>query len=259
MKWLSLFKRNKEAKRYAIMDIGDSNFETQVIRRSYKSPVMVDFWAAWCVPCRQLGPVLEKIAEDPKSEFILAKLNTENNKRTAAKYQIRSIPAVKMFRNGQVVGEFTGNLPETTIRKFVGKANQLELPQSPQVKNKSEAQRLELAKKYLRKGRGFEAYLMLDGLPETVVSNEVVSLKTMARFIFDMEDGDAHTGLDELDAQYKTAVSAMKKKNPRLALEALHHALNIGESIDDEVTQGVINGIFTLLGQDHKLMKEFAS
>ncbi|MEM7336546.1 MAG: thioredoxin domain-containing protein [Chloroflexota bacterium] len=259
MKWLSLFKRNKEEKRYAIIDIGDSNFEYQVIRRSYKTPVMVDFWASWCVPCRQLGPVLERIAEDPKSEFILAKLNTESNKRSAAKYQIRSIPAVKMFRNGQVIGEFTGNLPESTIRKFADEANKILPPPPPQMKNLDGLQRVELAKKHLRKGRGFEAFLMLDGLPETAVTSETDALTKLAKFIYDLDDGDALTGLDELDQLYQTAVSALRKKNPRQAIESLNQALEVGEEIDADVTMNGINGIFALLGEDHKLTKELRS
>ncbi len=257
MKWLSLFKRNKEEKRLAIIDIGDSNFEQQVIRRSYKTPVMVDFWAAWCVPCRQLGPVLEKIAEDPTSTFILAKLNTEQHKRTASKYNIRSIPAVKMFRNGQIVGEFTGNLPESTIRDFAKKADTLIPPPSAQTKSLDVPQRIELAKKHLRKGRGFEAFILLDTLPETAVSSEITSLKQLAKFLYDMDDGDALTGIEELDELYKTAVSALRKKNPRKALEALYQALDIGESIDATITHSAIEGIFGLLGDEHKITKEF--
>ena len=113
MKLFGFLKKQRTPKRMAIIDVDDRCFESQVIRRSYKSTVVVDYWAAWCVPCRQLGPILERVAEDPQSDFILAKLNTEHNKKTATRYNIRSIPAVKAFRNGQVVHEFSGALPES--------------------------------------------------------------------------------------------------------------------------------------------------
>jgi thioredoxin-like negative regulator of GroEL len=71
MKWSRLFKKDRPQKRLAIIDVTDDSFKRQVIRRSYKTPVMVDYWAAWCGPCRQLGPILERLAEDPASDFIL--------------------------------------------------------------------------------------------------------------------------------------------------------------------------------------------
>ncbi len=76
MSWLSFLKKDKQEKRLAIIDVDDATFNQQVVQRSFKTTVVVDYWAAWCGPCRQLGPVLEKIAEEPDSQFILAKLNT---------------------------------------------------------------------------------------------------------------------------------------------------------------------------------------
>ena len=92
------------------MDVSTETFEQEVIERSQELPVVVDFWAAWCGPCRTLGPVLEHEAESRQGEFVLAKVDVDANQELAACYQVQGIPAVKAFRNGQIVAD-----PETVI------------------------------------------------------------------------------------------------------------------------------------------------
>ena len=90
------------------MDVTDETFYADVVMRSHELPVVVDFWADWCGPCKALAPILEKEIEARAGAVELAKLDVDANPQLAAHYDIRSIPAVKAFRNGQVVAEFTG-------------------------------------------------------------------------------------------------------------------------------------------------------
>jgi putative thioredoxin len=110
-----------------IIDVTAENFMAVVIEGSQQVPVLVDFWAPWCQPCQTLIPLLEKLANEYQGAFILAKLNTEEQQALAMQFQIRSIPAVKLFYQGQLIDEFMGVLPEPDIRTFLARVVQ---PQS---------------------------------------------------------------------------------------------------------------------------------
>lgn len=99
-----------------IIDVHQDNFEEAVLQASFNVPVMVDFWAPWCNPCKMLMPVVTKLAEEYEGQFILAKVNVDENQPLATQFNARSVPAVKIFRNGAVVDEFMGAQPEGNVR-----------------------------------------------------------------------------------------------------------------------------------------------
>ncbi len=182
------------------MSLNVKNFEEEVIQRSVSIPVLVDFWADWCGPCRILSPVLETLAEKHKQEWELKKLNTEEFPDIAAQYDIRSIPNVKLFSNGSVINEFVGALPESSIEQWLRRA----LPDKY-------ARELDQAEALIRNQQYEDARMLIE--PIFAASQEHERARTLLAFALLSTDRkravDLVAGIDE-SSKYSDSVNTIK-------------------------------------------------
>src|SRR5262249_25166923 len=202
-----------------VFDVDEAQFEKRVIERSREVPVVVDFWAEWCGPCRTLSPALEKAAAKREGKVELAKVDTDRNPNLAMTFQTASIPAVKAFRNGQIVAEFTGAIPPARVEEFFDglvpseadelassddeaswrKALQLD-PRNSQAAQK-------LGRALLARGENDEALSLLEPLEGDFVAEGLVARAKLTA------DGD--------DADLMSAFEAWDDGDPGAALETL--------------------------------------
>jgi putative thioredoxin len=185
------------------MDVNASTFEHDVIEASAEVPVLVDFWAPWCGPCKALGPILEKLEREYGGRFRLAKINSDENQELSQVFGVRSIPAVIAFRNGKPVSQFLGAQPESQVRQFIERV----LPSA-------EDQKLAQAQALVAEGKFDEAERLLDEIPAHINWEAAVdTLRAAIRF--------ARSGGNAAELQQKVAANPADHE-ARLALAQLH-------------------------------------
>lgn len=104
------------------INVNDSNFKKEVIEKSKEKPVLVDFWATWCPPCRMLSPLIEEISKEMKDKIIVAKADTANCPMTCQEFEVMSIPALKIFKNGKVIAETVGYMPKSALVEWINES-----------------------------------------------------------------------------------------------------------------------------------------
>ena len=244
-----------------VYDVTERDFMERVVERSREIPVVVDFWAEWCGPCRTLGPALEAAIEKRQGEVELAKLDTDANQSLAASFGIRGIPAVKAFKDGKVVAEFTGAIPPAQIEQFLdgivpSPADKLaaaddedSLRKALELDPRNGQAARKLARLLLDRGDTDEALELLDRFPGDF---EAEGLAARARLL-------AEIGEDRTDGAgtLSQAFAAWDEGKLEDALESLQGV--VGETNEPErrdLLRRVMVAIFTELGADHPLARE---
>ena len=241
-----------------MFDVDEATFESRVLERSHELPVVVDFWAEWCAPCRALGPLLERAAAARAGKVELAKLDTDANTGLAARFRIQGIPAVKAFRDGKVVAEFTGALPAPEVERFFdalvpSEADELARAGESEGDPAALRRALELDPGNLRARRALGRLLLADGEHEAAIEVlkpagpdfEAEGLTARARLRLAGHER-AGTGLDAWDRGERSE-----------ALEQLQGALAEEEDPDlRDLVRRVLVGIFTELGAEDPLVPQ---
>jgi putative thioredoxin len=235
-----------------VIDVTDATFATEVVERSKQVPVVVDFWAAWCGPCRMLGPIIERAARAREGQVVLAKLDTDANPRTAAEYRIQGIPAVKAFKDGTVVAEFVGAQPPQVVERFFDSL----LP--------SEADRLVAAgdEASLRRalelepGRADAAVALARLLLDRGERQEALQVLANIAGNFQADGLAARIRLEERgEPDLSEAWRALDAGDRERAIDLLIGALPAADGAKDEIRQVVV-AILDELGVEHPLARD---
>jgi putative thioredoxin len=241
-----------------ISDVSEQEFQAKVIERSKQVPVVVDFWAEWCGPCRTLGPAIEDAVRKRNGEIELAKVDTDANQGIAREFGIQSIPAVKAFKDGKVVAEFVGAVPPAQIEAFLNEIVPSEADRLAESRDEDALRKaLELDPRHAQAAIGLGRILL--GRGETDAA-----LETLKAFPHDfIADGLAAraelsvsgngSGADEL----QTGFAAWDDGDPGEALEQLQGVLGSEQDpARKDQLRRVMVAIFTELGADHPLARE---
>jgi putative thioredoxin len=243
---------NAEAQNGAVFDVDEAEFEQRVLERSKEVPVVVDFWADWCGPCKQLTPALERAAEARAGKVELAKVDVEKNPQLQAAFRIQGIPSVKAFRDGRVAAEFTGAIPPAEVERFfdglvpseadelVASGDEQDLRRALELDPNHPTARRELGKLLLRRGETDEATELLSGAPGDFVADGLLARAALA-------------GDDDLAAAFE----AWDEGDRAAALERLQEAIQQeSDPQRRDLIRRLMVGLFTELGPDDPLARE---
>jgi putative thioredoxin len=262
-----------------IITVSESNFEYDVIAYSQRIPVVVDFWAPWCIPCRTQSPMLERFTEEAAGAFRLAKINIDENVNLALRYNVRSIPAVKAFRDGQVVSEFVGLQPELRLREFLGalapsendlimeKAKSILLLHQWQEAEKAFRKVLEtspnntaallgLCKSLLGQGRVVDCQKLLRSFPASREYHSAETLRPLADAIIRAQNAGFIED-DPLLAAYRNSLRLVEKGNLPAAMDGFLDILKQDKHYQDDELRRVAVALLEVMGDEDPLTRQY--
>jgi putative thioredoxin len=263
-----------------ILEVSEASFEDDVIMRSHQVPVVVDFWAPWCGPCKMLGPILERLAIERGGGFVLAKLNVDENPNLSIRYGVQGIPAVKAFRNGEVISQFVGAQPEARVRRFIeslapdpAQAAVEEAASLLATRHYADAEAafddvlsadetnaaaaLGLVKSLLMQGKGDEARSWLDHFPAGTEWATAEKLRPLADLLVEADACRELDHDDPLEAQLHHAAHLIGSGNLPAAMDGLLGVLRQDKGYRDGMPKDVLLALFTLLGDQDPLTREY--
>ncbi len=267
-----------------IIDVTRDNY-AELMEASFRVPVLIDYWASWCQPCLMLMPILAKLAEEYEGKFILGKLNTEEEQELAAQFGIRSIPTVKLFRNGGPVDEFMGALPEGAVREFldrhVGRESDAQVLEAHARLNAGDAEgavevlkaaregdadnpriAVALAEAQAAAGDTDAAEATLDGLPiNDQESPEVARLRTHLFFQSEVAGAPAMSELEakheaepnDSEVQFLLALRKVVDQDYEAAMDLLLELMKRDRKYGDDAGRKALVQVFDLLGNDPRV------